>query len=118
MQVMVGLFLKPPTTSHLRRLWNLSHWTLGRAAVALGIANIFVGCYLSSLAHKNIIAQAVLLGGLFIVVMLKNSIEYLLAGCTVAEEEERLRHFKPAGLQLQLAFAALQLIASHMLLQS
>lgn len=64
---------------------------LGRSALALGIANIFIGMFLSSLAYKNIIAQAVVLGGLFIIVMLKNDIEYLLVGCTPAEEEERMR---------------------------
>ena len=91
MQVAVGILFKAPNTSNLRRVWNLTHWTLGRTALALGIANIFIGCYLSSLAYKNIIAQAVVLGGLFIIVMLKNDIEYLLVGCTPAEEEARLR---------------------------
>ena len=57
----------------------------------MGIANIFIGMFLSSLAYKNIIAQAVVLGGLFIIVMLKNDIEYLLVGCTPAEEEAKLK---------------------------
>lgn len=91
MQVLAGILIKPPATNVLRRVWNVSHWTLGRSALALGIANIFIGMFLSSLAYKNIIAQAVVLGGLFIIVMLKNDIEYLLVGCTPAEEEERLR---------------------------
>ncbi|KAL3130178.1 hypothetical protein ABBQ38_008483 [Trebouxia sp. C0009 RCD-2024] len=90
-QVLAGILIKPPATNVLRRVWNVSHWTLGRSALALGIANIFIGMFLSSLAYKNIIAQAVVLGGLFIIVMLKNDIEYLLVGCTPAEEEERLR---------------------------
>ena len=76
----------------------MTHWTLGRSALALGIANIFIGMYLSSLAYKNIIAQAVVLGGLFIIVMLKNDIEYLLVGITPAEEEERLRAAKLPGV--------------------
>ena len=80
-----------PDTSNLRRVWNLTHWTLGRSAVALGIANIFIGMFLSSLAYKNIIAQAVVLGGLFIIVMLKNDVEYLLVGGTPAEEEAKLK---------------------------
>jgi len=91
MQVVAGVAMKPPNTSNLRRAWNLTHWTLGRAGLALGIADIFIGMYLSSVAYKNIIAQAVVLGGLFIIVMLKNDIEYLLVGCTPADEEERLR---------------------------
>ncbi len=90
-QVAAGILIKPPNTSDLRRIWNLTHWTLGRAALALGIANIFIGMYLSSDAYKNIIAQAVVLGGLYIIVMLKNDLEYLFVGCTPAEEEERLR---------------------------
>ncbi|DBB02803.1 TPA: hypothetical protein ACH3X1_013633 [Trebouxia sp. C0004] len=90
-QVLAGILIKPPATNVLRRVWNVSHWTLGRSALALGIANIFIGMFLSSLAYKNIIGQAVVLGGLFIIVMLKNDIEYLLVGCTPAEEEERLR---------------------------
>ena len=91
MQVVAALAMRPHHTSNLRRVWNLTHWTLGRAGLALGIANIFIGMYLSSLAYKNIIAQAVVLGGLFIIVMLKNDIEYLLVGCTPAEEEAKLR---------------------------
>ena len=91
MQVLAGILIKPPHTSNLRRVWNLTHWTLGRSALALGIANIFIGMFLSSLAYKNIIAQAVVLGGLFIIVMLKNDIEYLLVGCTPAEEEAKLK---------------------------
>ena len=47
--------------------------------------------FLSSLAYKNIIAQAVVLGGLFIIVMLKNDVEYLLVGGTPAEEEAKLK---------------------------
>ncbi len=91
MQVLAGILIKVPNTSNLRRVWNLSHWTLGRSALALGIANIFIGMFLSSLAYKNIIAQAIVLGGLFIIVMLKNDIEYLLVGCTPAEEEAKLK---------------------------
>lgn len=91
MQVLAGILIKPPQTSNLRRVWNLTHWSLGRAALALGIANIFIGTYLSGVANKHIIAQAVVLGGLFIIVMLKNDIEYLLVGCTPAEEEARLK---------------------------
>ena len=91
MQVAAGLLIKPPNSSNLRRVWNVTHWTLGRSALALAIANIFIGMYLSSDAYKNIIAQAVVLGGFFIIVMLKNDIEYLLVGCPPAEEEERLR---------------------------
>lgn len=90
-QVLAGILIKPPHTSNLRRVWNLTHWSLGRAALALGIANIFIGTYLSGVANKHIIAQAVVLGGLFIIVMLKNDIEYLLVGCTPAEEEARLK---------------------------
>lgn len=59
MQVAAGILIKPPNTSNLRRVCNLTHWTLGRSALALGIANVFIGMYLSSNAYKNIIAQAV-----------------------------------------------------------
>ncbi|DBB06846.1 TPA: hypothetical protein ACH3X3_009506 [Trebouxia sp. C0006] len=90
-EVLAGILIKQPATHVLRRVWIVSQWTLGRSALALGIANIFTGMFLSSLAYKNIIAWAVVLGGLFIIVMLKNDIEYLLVGCTPAEEEERLR---------------------------
>ena len=102
-QVALALLLRPKNTSKLRRSWNLAHWTLGRATLALAIANIFIGMYLSHLAYRHIIAQAVVLGGLFIIVMLKNDIEYLLVGCTPAEEEAKLR---AAGVQgvLQQAF--------------
>ncbi|KAA6428493.1 MAG: hypothetical protein FRX49_01369, partial [Trebouxia sp. A1-2] len=98
-QVAAGILIKPPNTSNLRRVWNVFHWTLGRSALALGIANIFIGMYLSSDAYKNIIAQAVVLGGFFIIVMLKNDLEYLLVGCTPAEEEERLKAAHVTGSQ-------------------
>lgn len=97
-QVLLALLLRPKNTSKLRRFWNLSHWTLGRATLALAIANIFIGLYLSHVAHKHIIAQAVVLGGLFIIVMLKNDIEYLLVGCTPAEEEAKLQAVGVQGM--------------------
>ena len=97
LQILAALLAKPGDTSRLRRAWNLTHWTLGRSTLTLAIANIFIGMYLSSVAYKNIIAQAVVLGGLFIIVMLKNDIEYLLVGCSPAEEQERLRAAKISG---------------------
>ncbi|DBB12339.1 hypothetical protein WJX82_006747 [Trebouxia sp. C0006] len=101
-QVLAGILIRVPNTSNLRRVWNLTHWTLGRSAVALGIANIFIGMFLSSLAYKNIIAQAVVLGGLFIIVMLKNDVEYLLVGGTPAEEEAKLKAAGVMGSQRDL----------------
>ena len=69
----------------------MAHWTLGRLALALAIANIFIGFTLSSVAYSHIIAQAVVLGGLFIIVVLKNDIEYLLVRISPAEEERLLK---------------------------
>lgn len=109
MQVAAGILIKPPNTSNLRRAWNLTHWTLGRSALALGIANIFIGMYLSSDAYKNIIAQAVVLGGFYIIVMLKNDLEYLLVGCTPAEEEERLKAAHVIGTSQCLLLSKLEL---------
>ncbi|DBA97528.1 TPA: hypothetical protein ACH3X1_015226 [Trebouxia sp. C0004] len=74
----------------IRRAWNLTHWTVGRAVLALAIANIFIGFYLSNIAHNHIIAQAVVLGGLFLIYMLKNDIEYLLVRISPAEEDRLL----------------------------
>ncbi|DBB00678.1 TPA: hypothetical protein ACH3X3_002352 [Trebouxia sp. C0006] len=111
-QVAAGLLIKPPNTSNLRRVWNLTHWTLGRSALALGIANIFIGMYLSSDAYKNIIAQAVVLGGFYIIVMLKNDLEYLLVGCTPAEEEERLKAAHVIGSQKDLGQTAFPALAN------
>ena len=110
MQVAAGILIKPPNTSNLRRVWNVFHWTLGRSALALGIANIFIGMYLSSDAYKNIIAQAVVLGGFFIIVMLKNDLEYLLVGCTPAEEEERLKAAHVTGTSQCLCLSKLKLV--------
>ena len=106
-QVLAAFLLRPKHTSKFRRIWNLTHWTLGRAALALAIANIFIGMRLSHLAYKNIIAQAVVLGGLFIIVMLKNDIEYLLVGCTPAEEEAKLRAAYVKGMRHAWPTAAL-----------
>ena len=74
------------------------HWTLGRAVLALAIANIFIGFYLSNIAHRHIIAQAVVLGGLFIMYMLKNDIEYLLIRKSPAEEERLLLAAQQPGM--------------------
>lgn len=98
LQILVALLIKPKNTSKLRRTWNLTHWTLGRATLALAIANIFIGMYLSHVAHRHIVAQAVVLGGLFIIIVLKNDIEYLLVGCTPAEEEAKLRAVHIKGM--------------------
>ena len=47
MQVVVGIAARPPKTKMLRRAWNLGHWTVGRAVLALAIANFFIGADLS-----------------------------------------------------------------------
>ena len=84
----------------LRRGWNLMHWTLGRAVFALAIANIFIGFYLSHVKHSHIAAQAVVLGALFIIYMLKNDIEYMLIKHTPAEEERLMAAaIKPGSLK-------------------
>lgn len=82
----------------------------GQICLALGIANIFIGMYLSSDAYKNIIAQAVVLGGFYIIVMLKNDLEYLLVGCTPAEEEERLKAAHVIGTSQCLCLSKLELV--------
>ena len=89
-QILLGIAVRPKKTRQLRRYWNITHWTLGRAALALAIANIFIGMYISSVAYKNIIAQAVVLGGLFIIYMLKQDIDYLAIPVTPQEEEQLL----------------------------
>jgi len=66
--------------------------------------------YLSSDAYKNIIAQAVVLGGFYIIVMLKNDLEYLLVGCTPAEEEERLKAAHVIGTSQCLCLSKLELV--------
>ena len=77
------------------------HWTLGRAVLALAIANIFIGCYLSHVKHSHIAAQAVVLGGLFIIYMLKNDIEYMLIKHTPAEEERLMAAVTKPGTLLR-----------------
>lgn len=98
MQILLGIAVRPKKTSQLRRYWNITHWTLGRAALALAIANIFIGMYISSLAYKNIIAQAVVLGGLFIIYMLKQDIDYLAIPVTPQEEERLLTQVYAHGM--------------------
>jgi hypothetical protein len=34
---------KPTQQSGWRRTWNLGHWWIGRTAIALGIANVYLG---------------------------------------------------------------------------
>lgn len=88
---------RPPKTSMIRRYWNLAHWTIGRAVLLLAIANIFIGFYLSHIAYAHIIAQAVVLGGLFIIYLLKDGIEYLQVRHTPAEEERLLAEMQHTG---------------------
>ena len=88
-------------------MWNLTHWTLGRLVLALAIANLFIGCYLSNVAHSHIIALAVVLGGLFIIYILKNDIEYMLIKHTPAEEERLLAGVTRPGM-LSKIFPQLQ----------
>ena len=88
---------RPPKTSMTRRYWNLAHWTIGRAVLLLAIANIFIGFYLSHIAYAHIIAQAVVLGGLFIIYLLKDGIEYLRVQHTPAEEERLLAEMQHSG---------------------
>ena len=90
---------RPPKTAMLRRYWNLAHWTIGRAVLLLAIANIFIGMYLSHIAYSHQIAQAVVLGGLLIIYMLKNTIDYLLVRHTPAEEERLLAETQHKGKQ-------------------
>ena len=104
LQVIVALAVRPPKTSMLRRSWNLLHWTLGRSVLALAIANIFIGCFLSHVKHSHIAAQATILGGLFIIYMLKNQIEYMLIKHTPEEEERLLAAINKPGM---LSFARL-----------
>ena len=91
MQILAAVALRPKKTKQLRRIWNLTHWSLGRLVLALAIANIFIGMYISSVAYKNIIAQAVVLGGLFIIYILKQDIDYLTVPVVPAEEEQLLK---------------------------
>lgn len=97
MQVIAGLAARPPKTAMVRRYWNLAHLTIGRAVLGLAIANIFIGMYLSHLAHSHIIAQAVVLGGLFLIYILKNDVDYLLVRHTPAEEERLLADLHQSG---------------------
>lgn len=105
MQILLGIAARPKKTSQLRRWFNISHWTLGRLTLTLAIANIFIGMYLSSVAYKNIIAQAVVLGGLFIIYMLKQDIDYLRIRVTPAEEEKLLGEAYAHGMLLSAVLA-------------
>ena len=102
-QVLAGFVARPPKTAMLRRAWNIVHWTVGRATLALAIANIFIGFFLSNVAHHHIIAQAVVLGALLIIYLLKNDIEYLLIRVSPAEEDRRLKAAQQPGMSCQLS---------------
>lgn len=103
LQILLAVALRPKKTKQLRRYWNLSHWTLGRAALLLAVANIFIGMYISHVAYKNIIAQAVVLGGLFIIYMLKRDVDYLRVPVVPAEEERLLSEAYGHGTFLKSA---------------
>lgn len=51
-QILLGLqvvfgFARPTLQSTYRRLFNVSHWWMGRAAAAIGVAEVFYGLWLS-----------------------------------------------------------------------
>lgn len=43
----VAALLRPGEVSKLRRLWNLGHWWLGRAALLVALGNLFFGLRLA-----------------------------------------------------------------------
>ena len=90
-QVIIALTTRPPQNKMIRRAWNLFHWTLGRLVLATAICNWFIGAKLSRIHYTHTIAQGVVLGGLLIIYVLKNDVEYMLIKRSLAEEDQLVR---------------------------
>ena len=99
---------RPKPDQYLRRSWNMLHYVLGRAALALAFANLLIGLYLTHRAQKWSWAVGITTGTLVALIFCKNIIEYLYVPMSPAAEEELVtaalrtsRH--AAGSELHLA---------------
>ena len=117
MQWLTAVFWRPDRGVQLRRWWNIWHHSWGRIALALAIANIYVGLCITQPGTRYFVGQTVVFGVLFALVshthkvgtciskfqqfvgvvcapgralqvVLKNDIEYLMKPWTPAAEED------------------------------
>ncbi|CAM6125239.1 unnamed protein product [Calypogeia fissa] len=67
-----AILIRPKREAKLRRYWNWGHWWLGRFALVIAAANIFVGIHLANASSTWRIGYGVVLGvELFVVVVLE-----------------------------------------------
>ncbi|KAL0035497.1 hypothetical protein WJX77_008928 [Trebouxia sp. C0004] len=97
--VRVGVYLDPGQGG---LFWQ--HKIIGVTVNVLALVQVLAGILIKPPNTSNLrrVWNAVVLGGLFIIVMLKNDIEYLLVGCTPAEEEAKLKAAGVIGSQRDL----------------
>eukprot|EP00884_Botryococcus_braunii_P017823 jgi/Botrbrau1/4724/Bobra.0218s0038.2 len=77
-QVILGFLLRPVHASAYRRLWNLSHWWMGRTAIGLGVANVYLGLIVEGdVSGGYVIAYSVVLGAITLTAFSKESYDYL-----------------------------------------
>jgi hypothetical protein len=72
-----ALVYRPHLDSHWRRIWALSHHWIGRSAVVLAIANIYVGMIdVKNVASGYVIAFSVVMGAIIGIGAIKEGIDY------------------------------------------
>ena len=73
-QWLTSVFWRPNRDVQLRRWWNIWHRSWGRIALALAIANIYTGLYITQPGTRYYVGQTVVFGVLFALVSSAHSL--------------------------------------------
>jgi hypothetical protein len=76
-QVLLAALLRPGAESKLRRLWNLGHWWLGRAALVAALGNLFLGLRLGGEGLLAFLVLAALVAAWLLAGATKDLVDYL-----------------------------------------
>jgi hypothetical protein len=75
--VLLAALLRPGEESKLRRLWNLGHWWLGRAALVVALGNLFLGLRLGGEGLLYFLVLAALVAAWLLAGATKDLVDYL-----------------------------------------
>jgi len=76
-QVLLAALLRPGAESKLRRLWNLGHWWLGRAALVVALGNLFLSLRLGGEGLLAFLVLAALVAAWLLAGATKDLVDYL-----------------------------------------
>jgi len=75
--VLLAALLRPGAESKLRRLWNLGHWWLGRAALVVALGNLFLSLRLGGEGLLAFLVLAALVAAWLLAGATKDLVDYL-----------------------------------------